>query len=54
MWIRAGGGGEGQPMWIVFIFYNTIIKSANVDKKMFFCLNPSFINKKSSFFYVTH
>ena len=31
MWIRAGGGG-GQPMWIIFKFYNVIIKSANMDK----------------------
>ena len=31
MWIRAGGGG-GQPMWIIFKFYDIIIKSANVDK----------------------
>ena len=31
MWIRAGGGGV-QPMWIIFTFYNIIIKSANVDK----------------------
>ena len=31
MWIRVGGGG-GQPMWIIFNFYNIIIKSANVDK----------------------
>ena len=30
MWIRARGGG--QPMWIVFTFYNIILKSANVDK----------------------
>ena len=33
MWIRAGGGGRGgQPMWIIFSFYNIIIKTANVDK----------------------
>ena len=31
MWIRARGGG-GQPMWIIFRFYNIIIKSANMDK----------------------
>ena len=31
MWIRAAGGG-GQLMWIIFKFYNIIIKSANVDK----------------------
>ena len=31
MWIRAGGGG-GKPMWIIFKFYNIIIKSANVNK----------------------
>ena len=30
MWIRVGG--DGQPMWIIFKFYNIIIKSANVDK----------------------
>ena len=30
MWIRVGGGG--QPMWIIFKFYNIIIKSANMDK----------------------
>ena len=27
-----GGRGGGQPMWIIFSFYNIIIKSANVDK----------------------
>ena len=32
MWIRAGGGGGCQTMWIIFRFYNIIIKSANVDK----------------------
>ena len=33
MWIRAGGGkGGGQPMWIIFKFYNIIIKFANMDK----------------------
>ena len=32
MWIRVGGGEGGQPMWILIIFYNIIIKSANVDK----------------------
>ena len=32
MWIRAGGGGRGQPMWIIIKFYNIIIKSANVTK----------------------
>ena len=31
MWIRAGGVG-GHPMWIIFTFYNIIIKSADVDK----------------------
>ena len=31
MWIRARGGG-GQSMWIIFKFYNIIIKSASVDK----------------------
>ena len=31
MLIRVGGG-VGQPMWILFKFYNIIIKSANVDK----------------------
>ena len=31
MWIRAAEGG-GQPMWIIFKFYNILIKSANVDK----------------------
>ena len=30
MCIRVGGGG--QPMWIIFKFYNFIIKSPNVDK----------------------
>ena len=30
MWIRAGGGA--QPMWIIFIFFDIIIKSANMDK----------------------
>ena len=24
--------GGGQPMWIIFKFYDIIIKSANVDK----------------------
>ena len=32
MWIRAGGGGWGQLMWIILKSYNIIIKSANVDK----------------------
>ena len=27
-----GGRGVGQPMWIIFKFFNIIIKSANVDK----------------------
>ena len=27
-----GGRGGGQPMWIIFKFYNIIIKFANVDK----------------------
>ena len=27
-----GERGGGQPMWIIFKFYNIIIKSANVDK----------------------
>ena len=31
MWIRVGGGG-GQPMWIIFTFYNIILKSAKVHK----------------------
>ena len=31
MWTRARGGG-GQSMWIIFKFYNIIIKFANVDK----------------------
>ena len=31
MRIRAEGRGA-QPMWIIFKFYNIIIKSANVDK----------------------
>ena len=31
MWIKAGGRG-GQPIWIIFTFYNIIIKSANMDK----------------------
>ena len=31
MWISVGGGG-GQPMLIIFKFYNIIIKSANMDK----------------------
>ena len=31
MWIRVGGG-VGQPMWIIFNFFDIIIKSANVDK----------------------
>ena len=57
MWIRVGWVG-GQPMWIIFKFYNIIIKSANVDKggggktlihKMWikirvFLLNPSLTN----------
>ena len=30
MWISERGGGP--PMWIIFKFYNIIIKSANVDK----------------------
>ena len=29
---KGGRGGGGQPMWIIFKFYNIIIKSANVDK----------------------
>ena len=32
MWIRAGGGGRGQPMWIIFKYYNIIIKSDKVVK----------------------
>ena len=28
LWIR----GVGLPMWIIFKFYNIIIKSANVDR----------------------
>ena len=32
MLIRAGWGGGCQPMWIIFTFYNIIIKSANVDQ----------------------
>ena len=52
MRIRAGGGV--QPLWIIFKFYNIIIKSAklnkrgggnaypqNVDKKTLFCFNTS-------------
>ena len=27
-----GGREVGQPMWIIFRFYNIILKSANVDK----------------------
>ena len=27
-----GGRGAGQLMWIIFKFYNDIIKSVNVDK----------------------
>ena len=27
---REGGGG--RPMWIIFLFYNIIIKCRNVDK----------------------
>ena len=50
MWIRAGGG---LPMWMIFTFYNIIIKSANMHKgggktlihkmwiKRRFLLNPS-------------
>ena len=41
MWIRAGGGGY-QPMWIIFKFYNIIIKSANVDRG-----GGAGVNKKS-------
>ena len=29
---RRGGGGLGQPMWIIITFYNIIIKYANKDK----------------------
>ena len=32
LWLRVGGGERGQPMWIIIIFYNIIIKSADVDK----------------------
>ena len=39
MWIRVGGGG-GQPMWTIFKFYNSIIKSANVDRGGGGGLNP--------------
>ena len=38
MWIRVGGWC--QPMWIINKFYNIIIKSANVNKGVFF-FNPS-------------
>ena len=31
MWIRVEGG-VGQRMWIIFKFYNIIIKSVNMDK----------------------
>ena len=30
--VDKGRKGGGQPMWIIFRFYNIIIKSANVDK----------------------
>ena len=26
MWIRAGGGGGGQPIWIIFTFYDIFYK----------------------------
>ena len=37
LWIRGGGGprkwiSEGRSMWIIFLFYNIIIKCRNVDK----------------------
>ena len=38
MWIRGGSskvdkreGWGGRPMWIIFLFYNIIIKCRNVD-----------------------
>ena len=30
--VDKGGRGGGQPMWIIFTFYNIILKSANMDK----------------------
>ena len=30
--MAKGKRGVGQPMWIIFTFYDIIIKSANVDK----------------------
>ena len=33
MWIRVKGGGD-QSMWITIKFYNIIIKSANVGKRV--------------------
>ena len=48
---KGGRGGEGQPMWIIFKFYNIIIKSANVDKGGGGNAYPQNVDKKTCFFF---
>ena len=48
--VDKGGRGGGQPMWIIFKFYNIIIKSANVDNGGEQPAYPQNKDKKGFFF----
>ena len=47
-----GGRGGGQPMWIIFKFYNIITKSANVDKGGGGNTYPQNVDKNMFFFFI--